>query len=140
VQSLTPCPVILKFGNPDTHIRIWQPWHAAARAAEYARLYPMFTGDESKLYRIRLGGEVTFTLSQKRIENWSLNFNAMSLALGAVSFKRGHVLRGGQVPVWMFALIRQSASECCTELGRMPSWPAIKLKKGLFGYFMQTNS
>jgi hypothetical protein len=43
------------------------------------------------------------------------NYNAISLAvlaLGAVSFKRGHVLGGGQVPVLMFARVSQSASDC----------------------------
>ena len=65
----------------------------------------------------RPGGEVTFTRSRKRVEKLLSNFNAVSLAQGAVSFKRGHVLGGGQVPVPMFARVSQSASDAAQLAG-----------------------
>jgi hypothetical protein len=77
---------------------------------------------------IRLGCEVTFTRSRKRVEKCLSDFYAISLALGAVSFKKGHVLGGGQVPVQVFARVSQSASECCPERGRMPSLASVGSK------------
>ncbi len=91
----------------------------------------------------RLGSEVTFTRSRKRVENWFSNFNAISLALGAVSFKRGHVLEGGQVPADVcarqpicFRMLPKSRADAESGLGRL----AIELKRGLFSILMQTNS
>jgi hypothetical protein len=86
---------------------------------------PVLWPASATMHISRLGGEVTFTRSRKRVENWSSNFNAISLALGAVSFKRENVLGGGQVPVPMFARVSQSASECCPERGRMPSLASV---------------
>jgi hypothetical protein len=96
-------------------------------------------GDHHRMLQHRRGGEAKVTQSGKRIENWPLNCNSISLALGAVSFKRGTCARSGQVPVPMFARVSQSASEC-PERGRMPSRLAIKLKKGIFGNLIETNS
>ena len=91
----------------------------------------------------RLGSEVTCTRSRKRVENWFSNFNAISLALGAVSFKRGHVLEGGQVPADVcarqpicFRMLPKSRADAESGLSRL----AIELKRGLFGILMQTNS
>ena len=61
------------------------------------------------------------------------------MTLGAVSFEEGLVLGGGQVPVPMFVRVSQSAFECCSECGQMPSWLAIEPKRGLFRNSMQIN-
>jgi hypothetical protein len=88
----------------------------------------------------RWGTEPTFTLSQKQVENWSSSFNAISLALGAVSFKRGYVLGGGQVPVPMFARVSQSASECAGGCRVGPQSACSRTWNRSSSNLMQTNS
>jgi hypothetical protein len=82
---------------------------AAAARHSACVIIPHGDAGDGDACRGRRGGEATFTRSRKRIENWSSNFIAIFLALGAVSFKRGHVLGpqlgGGQVPVPMFARV-----------------------------------
>jgi hypothetical protein len=50
-------------------------------------------GYHHRMLQHRRGGEAKVTQSGKRIENWPLNCNSISLALGAVSFKRGTCAR-----------------------------------------------
>jgi hypothetical protein len=91
-------------------------------------------------YIHRLGGEVTFTWSRKRVENWSSNFNAISLALGAVGFKEDMCSEEVRCQCRCLRVSANLLPNARADAESGLSLLAIELKRGPFGNLLQINS